>query len=202
MLSAERSPLTVSLRSASGDPSDSSLVREALLPVIAVAAIVSYADIRIPMGLPGHRGLIWLTLLVAVALVTRRRQTVIAVGAAATAATWVLGAEPWVSARYLAAAVVLCALTAVSVVRRRPWLVVLAAAPIHLMALAAPIAALIGGGYLSALFSIAIGEKLLWHLVFGLAAGLLGWGAAFGIGYAPRFGEVKKELCHDIAGAS
>lgn len=202
MLSAGRLSMTVLLRSTSGDRSDSSLVPEALLPVIAVATIVGYADIRIPMGLPGHRGLVWLTLLVAVALVTRRRQTVIAVGAASTTATLMLHAEPWTSARYLVAAVVLCAVSAVPVVRHRPWLVALAAAPIHLVALAAPIAALIGGGYVPAVFSVGMGEKLLWHLAFGLMAGVLGWGVALGMGYTPQFGELKKESCHDIAGGS
>jgi hypothetical protein len=73
--------------------------REVAFPVLAVAVIVAYADIRIPLGLPGHRGLVWLTLLVAVALVTCRRQTIIAVGAASTTATMMFGGvvNPWAS---------------------------------------------------------------------------------------------------------
>lgn len=143
------------------------MLREVALPVLAVAAIVAYADVRTPLGLPGHRGLVWLTMLVAVALVTRRRETVIAVGAAATTATLALhvAAGPWGAARYLVAAVLLSAVAAGA--RRRPWLLVLAAAPIHLVALAG---------------SVASAERAAFHLVFGLMAGLLGWAIAFGMG--------------------
>jgi hypothetical protein len=185
MLSARGLPMTVTPRLASSDRSDSALARESVFPAIAVAAIVCYSDIRIPIGLPGHRGLIWLTLLVAVALVTRRRETVIAVGAAATAATLLLHGEPWASAGYLAAAMLLYAVTSVRVACRRPWVVAFAAAPIHLVALARPIDAL------PSVFSTGMGEKALWHLVFGLMAGLLGWGVALGAGLcaAVRHGE-------------
>lgn len=147
-----------------------SLAREIAFPVIAVVGIVGYADIRMPLGLPGHRGLIWLTVLVAVALMTHRRETVIAVGAASTAATVMMHvAGPSGSARYLMAGVLLYAVAAVPVVRRRRWFLVLAAAPIHLVALAGSI-------------SVGIGEKVLFHLAFGLAAGLLGGAVAFGMG--------------------
>lgn len=164
-----------------------SFSREALVPVLSVAAIASYAGMRIPMGLPGHRGLIWLTLLVVVALVTRRRKTVIMVGAASTTATLMFGVQPWASGCYLAAALMLYAVTATPTLRRRPWLVVPAAAPIHLVALAVPIAAL------PVWVSPGLDVKLLWHLVFGLVAGLAGWGVALGIGLAPQFGRVTKE---------
>lgn len=145
------------------------MLRDVALPVLAVAAIVAYADVRTPLGLPGHRGLVWLTMLVAVALATRRRETVIAVGAAATTATLALHvtAGPWGGARYLAAAVLLYVVAVMPVARRRPWLVVLAAAPIHLVALAG---------------SVVSAERAVFHLVFGLIAGLLGWAIAFGMG--------------------
>ncbi|PQM44047.1 hypothetical protein C1Y40_05793 [Mycobacterium talmoniae] len=51
----------------STNPAVSRWAREVVFPVLAVVVIVAYADLRIPMGLPGHRGLIWLTLLVAFA---------------------------------------------------------------------------------------------------------------------------------------
>ncbi|QLL09951.1 hypothetical protein [Mycobacterium vicinigordonae] len=138
----------------------SKLVRELVFPILGVAAIVGYADVRIPMGLPGHRGLIWLTLLVAVALATQRRATVIAVGAAATVATLAMPG----STRYLAAAVLLYAVaTTVWRSRHRGCWVALAAAPIHLVALA-------GGAWPT--------EKVWLHLGFGLIAGLLGWAIA------------------------
>lgn len=156
------------------------LAREIAFPVIAVVVIVGYADIRMPLALPGHRGLMWLTVLVAVALMTHRRETVIAVGAASTTATAMLHvvAGPWASARYLGAAALLYAVAALPVVRRRRWLLVLAAAPIHLVALAGS-------------SSVGAGEKVLFHLVFGLAAGLLGGTIAFGMG--ERFWETRRK---------
>ncbi|OBJ05790.1 hypothetical protein A5660_15400 [Mycobacterium alsense] len=141
--------------------------REVVFPAMAVVAIVAYADVRIPMGLPGHRGLVWLSLLVAVVLATRRRATVVAVGAASTVATFAMhlpGAGG--SVRYVAAAVLLHAVAATPVAGTRRWLVVLAAAPIHLVALAD------SGGVL---FGAWMTERALFHLGFGLAAGLLGW---------------------------
>lgn len=159
------------------------LAREVVFPVLAVAVIVGCADIRIPLGLPGHRGLVWLTLLAAVALTTRRRDTVLAVGASSTAATLALhlAPSPVDSARYLAAAVLLYAVAAMPVVRARRWLLVIAAAPIHLVALAGSVAALLGGGHLFAMASVGMTEKALFHLGFGLAAGLLGWAIASGM---------------------
>lgn len=160
----------------------SSLAREVALPLLAVIAIVAYADVRIPMGLPGHRGVVWLTLLVAVTLATRRRATVLAVGAASTVATLALQVSTGATApaagstRYLAAAVLLYALTAAPVVRRQRWPVVLAAAPIHLVALTDSVAVLAGRTHL--FFSAGLAEKALFHLGFGLLAGLLGWAIA------------------------
>jgi hypothetical protein len=162
-----------------------SFAREVALPVLATALIVGYSDIRIPLGLPGHRGLIWLTLLVTVALVTRKRETVIVVGAVSTMAGMALhvAAGPWGSSRYLAAAVMLYAVAAVPVVRHRQWLLAVAAAPIHLVALAGSAATLLGGGYLFTSASVGLAEKAVFHLGFGLLAGLLGWAVALGMNW-------------------
>lgn len=149
---------------ASTTPRAARLSREILSPLLAVVVIAGYADIRIPMGLPGHRGLIWLTMLVAVVLTTRRRSTVLAVGVAATLAAVSLH-PPMGGTRYLAAAVLLYAVAGVA--RRRRWEVALAAAPIHLVALADSVLVLPG-----------LAEKALCHLGFGLAAGALGWAIA------------------------
>lgn len=145
--------------------------REVVFPAMALLAIVASSDVRMPMGLPGHRGLVWLTLLVAVVLVTRARETVLAVGAGSTLATLMLHTGPGghASLRYLAAAVLLYVVVGAPVVREKRWLVALAAAPIHLVALA------------GALVWAGMAEKAVFHLVFGLAAGLLGWAIATGI---------------------
>lgn len=181
--SAYRLPMTVALRSGTRDATRVVLAREVGFAVLAVVVVVVSADIRIPIGLPGHRGLVWLSLLVAVALVTRRRETVVAVGMASTIATLMLHVAPgpWGSGRYLAAAFLLYAVASAPVARRRRWLIVLAAAPIHLVALAGSVAALLGGGYLFALVSVGMAEKVLFHLGFGLLAGLLGWAVACGV---------------------
>lgn len=154
------------------------LAREVIFPAAAAAVIALSADVRMPLGLPGHRGLVWLTLLVAVALIARRPQTVLAVGAVSTAATVMLqsGPGPWGSVRYLGAAALLCLLTAGGAARARRWLVALAAAPIHLVALAVPVATWLIGGHQFA--PAGIGEKALFHLGFGLVAGVLGWAIA------------------------
>lgn len=154
--------------------------REVMFPVLAVVLTVAYADIRSPIGLPGHRGLIWLTLLVAVTLTTRRRATVLAVGATSTAATMALQVmpSPVYCTRYLAAAVLLYAVTAAA--RNHRWAVALAAAPIHLVAFV--------GGNKGLLASVALSDKALFHLGFGLAAGLLGWAIATGMDRLPPTG--------------
>ncbi|MGC2652190.1 MAG: hypothetical protein WA317_01010 [Mycobacterium sp.] len=156
------------------------VTRDVLFPGLAIAAIVISADVRVPMGLPGHRGLIWLTLLVTTVLITRRRETVVVVGAASMLATLGLHISPdaWGSGRYLAAAILLYAVAAAPVAVRRRWVVALAAAPIHLVALAGALATWLSHGYLPVLASVGMAEKTLCHLLFGLLAGLLGWTVA------------------------
>ncbi len=162
--------------------------REVAFPMFAVAVIVTSADVHLPMGLPGHRGLIWLTLLVTVVLLTHRRETVVAVGGASMVATQVIhtAPDPWGSARYLAAAVLLYAVAAARVVSGRRWVIALAAAPIHLVALAGSVAALLNRGYPPVLASVGIADKTLFHLMFGLLAGLLGWIVASSVDHFHR----------------
>lgn len=152
--------------------------REVIFPAAAAAVIALSSEMRMPLGLPGHRGLVWLTLLVAVALTARRPQTVLIVGAASTAVTALMqsGPGPWAGVRYLGAATLLFLLTSSAAVRGRRWLVALAAAPIHLVALAVPVATVFFGGHHPG--PAGLGDKALFHLGFGLIAGLLGWVAA------------------------
>jgi hypothetical protein len=168
--------LPTDARSAGRESQAWAFARDVAFPALAVVVIVAYADIRIPMGLPGHRGLVWLSLLVAVVLATHRCSTVIAVGAASTFATWAVHLPGGVggSVRYVAAAIVLYAVSSWVGARARRWVVVLAAAPIHLVALADSF----GRGYLSAVVAPGMAEKALFHLVFGVVAGLLGWAMA------------------------
>ncbi|OBK51270.1 hypothetical protein [Mycobacterium kubicae] len=157
---------------AAGPSRTGRLARDLVFAALAVTVIAMSADVRMPMALPGHRGLIWLTVLVTTALVTRTRATVVAVGAGATLATLVLQLPPgpWAGLRYVAAALLLCAVAATG----SRWLVAVAAAPIHLVALAGSSE---GAGML---------DKVLFHLGFGLVAGLLGWAIASVLDRAAR----------------
>lgn len=181
MLATYALRMTVMHRPASGFMA----VREVAFPVLAVAMIVASTDIRIPLGLPGHRGLVWLTLLVAVVLVTGRRETVLAAGAASSIAVLPLHglSEPLWSSRYVGAAALLYAAASLPVVRVRRWLLCLAAAPIHLVALASSVFALHAGGHMSGMVSNGMLEKSGWHLGFGFLAGLLAWVVALCLGF-------------------
>lgn len=137
------------------------------LPLAAVAAVAVESELRIPVGLPGHRGLWWLSVLVAVAMIARPRGTATAVGMASSLVAIGMGTDPTTALRYAAAAVLLDAALMVPLVRRRPILLALLAAPIHLVALATPV--LHGTGL------AGLGDKALFHLAFGLFAGLIGW---------------------------
>ncbi|OMB91098.1 hypothetical protein [Mycobacterium colombiense] len=175
--------MTVMQRPAAG----LSAVREVAFPLVAVAIIVASTDIRIPLGLPGHRGLIWLTMLVAVVLVTARRETVLAVGVAASIAALPMHglSDPLWSSRYVSAAALLYAVASLPVMRVRRWLLAVAAAPIHLVALASSGFSWHSGAVMSAWTSNGMLERAGWHLVFGFVAGLLAWVVALGLGRPP-----------------
>lgn len=161
--------------------------REVAFPLLAVAIIVASTDSRLPLGLPGHRGLIWLTMMVAVALVTVRRATVLAVGAASSVAALPMHgmSDPLWSSRYAAAAALLYAVGSLSVVRARRWLLAVAAAPIHLVALASSAFSWHTGAAVSSWTSNGMLERAGWHLVFGFVAGLLAWVVAACLGHPP-----------------
>lgn len=142
------------------------------LPVVAVAALAVESELRIPVGLPGHRGLLWLSVLVAVALIARPRGTATAVGTASSLVAIGLGVDPTMALRYAAAAVLLDAALSAPVVRRHPILLAVVAAPVHLVALATPV---LHGTGLATLGDPGIANKALLHLGFGLLAGLIGW---------------------------
>lgn len=145
-------------------PASPALLRSIALPVVAVAAIVAQADVRLAIGLPGHRGLLWLTVLAVVAYTARTRGTTTAVGAASALLLAGLGATPVDALRYAAAAALLDAALALPAVRRLPVLLAVLAGPIHLVALATPL-----------LRGMPLGDRPLLHLAFGLAAGLIAW---------------------------
>ena len=153
----------------------------AALCLLATGGIVLQQALHTPLQLPGHRGLVWLALLVAVRLGTRRAGLATAVGAASGLAIFGLGLSPngaMGSLPYLAAAIAIDGLAAVAFVRSHPWLLALAAAPIHLLALADPVSRSLRVGVHPTALLQTMQTVIWWHLAFGLAAGVLGWGLA------------------------
>ena len=146
--------------------------RGALLCGVAVLAILAQAQLHSPIGIPGHRGLVWLTLLVAVLLVTSSPPATAAVGLTSAGLLAALGFGAQAAIPPAAAAVILAAIASVGWVRHRPWVIALLAAPVHLVALAMPFHRMLTAG---TAMHPAMSSVIMLYLVFGLAAGLAGW---------------------------
>jgi len=119
-----------------------STVVTAMLVVLATAGVVIQQELRTPLHLPGHRGLVWLGLLVAVRLVARRPGPAAAVGVASASLTAAFGLSPvgpLGALPYLLAAAALDATALVPWLRGQAWPVVVLAAPVHLVALLVPV---------------------------------------------------------------
>jgi hypothetical protein len=129
----------------------------------------------------------WLTMLVAVALLAARPAAVLAVGALSSIATLPMHgvSDPLWSSRYVAAAALLYAVSSLSAVRARRWLLAVAAAPIHLVALASSVFSWHTGAAVAAWASNGMLARAGWHLVFGLIAGVLGFVVAHSLGHPP-----------------
>jgi hypothetical protein len=149
--------------------------RGALLCGITVVAVVVQAQLRSPIGVPGHRGLVWLTLLVAVLLFTGSPTATAAVGLSSAGVIAALGLGPHAAVPPAAAAMILAAVASASWVRRRSWVVALLAAPVHLVALVVPLHRDLTVG---TTVHPEMGSMVTLLLLFGLAAGLAGWGLA------------------------
>jgi len=159
--------------------------RTVALCLLATGGIVLQQALHAPLHLPGHRGLVWLALLIAVRLGSGRAGAATAVGAASGVLILGLGLSPngLIGALpYLAAAVAVDALAALKLVRDHPWLLALAAAPIHLVALVVPMSRSLRVGVIPTALLQTMQTVIWWHLAFGLAAGLLGWGLALAWG--------------------
>lgn len=146
--------------------------------VVATVGIVAQADLRLALHAPGWRGLIWLGLLVTVAFVARRPGTTTAVAVAASATALLLGLVPQGPlgvVPYVAAAAAIEAVAALGVVRRHPLVLVLAAAPIHLVALVVPLGRSVAVGVTPAVAISGMAAVVVSHLAFGLAAGVVAW---------------------------
>jgi hypothetical protein len=153
----------------------------ALLCVLAAAGIVVQQELRTPLHVPGHRGLLWLGLLVAVRLAARRPgpTLAVAVSSAALIAGLRLAPEgPLAPLPYVLAAALLDATALVPWLVRRPWIVAGLAAPIHLVALVVPAWRSLLVGVAPTALAQGMTSVAVLHLCFGAGAGLLGWGLA------------------------
>lgn len=146
--------------------------RGALLCGVTVCAILVQAQIRSPIGVPGHRGLVWLTLLVAVLLLTGSPPAIAAVGLTSAGLMAALGLGPQAVLPPAAAAVILAAVASAQWVHHRPWVIAVLAAPVHLVALVVPLHRTLTAG---ASMHPGMGSVITLYLLFGLAAGLAGW---------------------------
>lgn len=142
----------------------------------AVAAIAAQQLYRTPWGLPGHRGIFWLSVLIATRWCLDRPGAALRVAAAGSCV--ILLADPTLGTHvlpYLAAALVVDRLAEVSLVRRHPWVMVPLAPVIHLVGVLSP--------FLHHLAGAGLGTTLgaMWffirgHLLWGAAAGVVGMG--------------------------
>lgn len=107
--------------------------RSLVVALGAVGVIVAQIAWRLPLGIPGHRGLIWL------------------------------------------AALLLEAAVAWPVVKKHPWLVILLAAPIHLVGVIVPVTKGLAVGVSPAALAHGLAGVAAFHLLFGLLGGALGW---------------------------
>jgi hypothetical protein len=153
----------------------------AVLCAVATAGIVLQQEVRTPLHLPGHRGLLWLGLLVAVRLAAGRAGPALAVGAASAGLTAGLALSPdgpLGALPYLLGGAALDGAGLLPGVRGRAWALAILAAPIHLVALLIPVSRSLLVGVDAAALAQGLTTVALLHLAFGLGAGLLGWALA------------------------
>jgi hypothetical protein len=154
---------------------------------IAVAGVIGDAAWKIPMGLPGHRALGWLTILVVARLVGGRGWAAI-VGSVSAALVLALGISPdgvWGVAQYAIAGVLLDVALTVrpSLGSNAIKLGLLGAIVLLTVGWIAPLGQSLGAGvplaYLwPSLVQVAgggVSRLVVLDLVFGASAGVLGW---------------------------
>lgn len=140
----------------------------------AVAVIVGQQLVHTPWGLPGHRGLFWLSALIASRWIIDRPGAAIRI--AATSSCLILVIAPATGARvvpYLVAALLVDRAGATQAIHRHPWLLLPLAPLIHLAGVLSPFVHELG---ISPLGTVLPG---MWfyiqgHLLWGAAAGVAG----------------------------
>ncbi len=151
--------------------------RSLVIALGAVGVIVAQMVWRLPLGIPGHRGAIWLTALIVVAFLAPRGATAVTgiTAAGVGGALGLIASGPLGFVPYLAAALLLEGALAWPPVKRHPWLLVPLAAPIHLVGVIVPITKGWAVGVTPAALAHGLSGVAAFHLLFGLVAGILGW---------------------------
>ncbi len=154
---------------------------------LATAGVWGFAAWKVPLGLPGHRALGWLTMLIAVRLIAGPGWAA-GVGAVSAALVLVTGESPnavWGVAQYAIAGVIVDSMLALrpTIARHAVTLSLLGAAVLLAVGWIAPLGrSLTGGIPLAELWpsvvSVAgtgLSRIVVLDLAFGAAAGLLAW---------------------------
>lgn len=142
----------------------------------AVAVIVWQQMGHTPWGLPGHRGVFWLSALIASRWIIDRPGTAIRISALSSSLILVMSpATGGQVVPYLVAALLVDLAAATRVIRRHPWLLLPLAPLIHLVGVLSP---LVHNLAISPLAAVLPG---MWfyvqgHLLWGAAAGVVGLG--------------------------
>jgi hypothetical protein len=157
---------------------------------IGVAGVIGFAAWKIPMGLPGHRALGWLTVLIVVRLLAGRGSAAI-VGVLGAAAVLALGISPdgiYGVADYAIAGILIDATLTVrpGIARNGVKLAVLGAIVLLAVGWIAPVGQSLTGGVpmadvwpsLVSAFGAGLSRLIVLDLAFGAAAGLMGWSLA------------------------
>ena len=151
----------------------------AALLAVGASAIVLHTVWRLPLKLPGHQGVVWMTMLMAARSSSRYRWAGVIVGAGATTTAAFLPGlaahEPLAPATFLPAAIAvdLMFYSAVPRWRRRFWFLGLVGAMGHATK---PLlrAVLSGAGWAYAPLILGLAYPLIMHLLFGFIGGVLG----------------------------
>jgi len=144
---------------------------------LAVAGIIVQQLVHTPWGLPGHRGLFWLSTLIAARWIIDRPGT--ALGIATASSAGILLVDPTMGvhvAPYLVAGFLVDIAASAKFVRRHPWTMIALAPLILLVNLIDPFVHNLALSSLTATIS-GMGFYLQGHLLWGIAAGIVGTGA-------------------------
>jgi hypothetical protein len=144
---------------------------------LAVVGVVLQQLVHTPWGLPGHRGLFWLSTLIAARWAIDRPGTALGIATASSAGILVLDPTMGVHvAPYLIAGFLVDLAASVKFVRRHPWTMIPLAPIILLVNLVNPFLHNLALSPLTATIS-GMGFYIQGHLLWGIAAGIVGMGA-------------------------